>query len=69
MDTLADQTEKLKRFVISKGLGEVFMEFVKLLAPKTMKQELEKAKTDASEYNQQRKNNQRAVTRGSKQWK
>ena len=69
MDTLADQTEKLKRFVASRGLGEAFVEFVKSLAPQTMKQKLEEAKTDASEYNQQRKNNQQAVTRENKQWK
>ena len=58
IDTLADQTEKLKRFVASRGLGEAFVEFVKSLAPQMMKQKLEEAKTDASEYNQQRKNNQ-----------
>ncbi len=69
MDTLADQTEKLKRFVASRGLGEAFVEFVKSLAPQTMKQKLEEAKTDALEYNQQRKNNQQAVTRENKQWK
>jgi len=67
--TLNEQVEKLKRFVASRGLGEAFVEFVKLLAPKTMKQKLEEAKTDASEYNQQRKNNQQAVTRENKQRK
>ena len=66
---LTEQVEKLKRFVASRGLGEAFVEFVKLLAPKTMKQKLEEAKTDASEYNQQRKNNQQAVTRENKQRK
>lgn len=45
------------------------MEFVKSLAPQTMKQKLEEAKMDASEYNQQRKNNQQTVTRENKQWK
>ena len=67
--TLTDQVEKLKRFVTSRGLGEAFVEFVKSLAPQTMKQKLEEAKTDALEYNQQRKNNQQAVTRENKQWK
>ena len=66
---LTEQVEKLKGFVASRGLGEAFMEFVKSLAPKTMKQKLEEAKTDASEYNQQRKNNQQAVTRENKQRK
>ena len=69
IDTLTDQVEKLKRFVASRGLGEAFVEFVKSLAPQTMKQKLEEAKTDASEYNQQRKNNHQAVTRENKQWK
>ena len=69
IDTLTEQVEKLKRFVASRGLGEAFVEFVKSLAPQTMKQKLEEAKTDASEYNQQRKNNQQAVTRENKQWK
>lgn len=49
--------------------GEAFVEFVKSLAPQTMKQKLEEAKTNTSEYNQQRKNNQQAVTREDKQWK
>ena len=69
IDMLTDQVEKLKRFVASRGLGEAFVEFVKSLAPQTMKQKLEEAKTDTSEYNQQRKNNHQAVTRENKQWK
>ena len=56
--TLTDQVEKLKRFVASKGLGEEFVEFVKSLSPKTMKQKIEDAKEDAAEYNQQRRNQQ-----------
>jgi len=67
--TLNEQVEKLKRFVASRGLGGAFVEFVKSLAPKTMKQKLGEAKTNASEYNQQRKNNQQAVTRENKQRK
>ena len=48
---LTDQTEKLKFFIASRGLGEAFVEFVESLAPKTMKQRLEKAKTDATDHN------------------
>ena len=66
---LTEQIEKLKRFVASRGLGEAFVEFVKSLAPKTMKRRLEDAKSDASEYNQQRENNQQTVTREKIQWK
>ena len=55
---LTDQVEKLKRFVSSRGLGEAFVEFIKSLAPKTMKQKLEDAKLDAVEHNRQRKNQQ-----------
>ena len=66
---LTDQVEKLKRFVASRGLGEAFVEFVKSLVPQTMKQKLEEAKKNASEYNQRRENNQQTVTRENKQWK
>lgn len=55
---LTDQVEKLKKFVASRGLGEAFVEFIKSLAPKTMKQKLEDAKLDAVEHNRQRKNQQ-----------
>jgi len=64
---LTDQVEKLKRFVASRGLGEAFVEFIKSLAPKTMKQKLEDAKTDADEHNRQRKN-QQALPEKNKQW-
>lgn len=63
---LADQVEKLKRFVASRGLGEAFAEFVKSLAPKTMKQKLEDAKADAAEHNRQKRNQQ--VLSEKKQW-
>ena len=46
---LTEQVEKLKRFVASRGLGEAFVEFIKSLSPKTMKQKLEDAKLDAVE--------------------
>ena len=64
---LTDQVEKLKRFVASRGLGEAFVEFVKSLAPKTMKQKLEDAKLDAVEHNRQRKN-QQTLPEKNKRW-
>ena len=68
IDMLTEQVEKLKRFVASRGLGEAFVEFVKSLAPKTMKQKLEDAKADAMEHNQQRKSSQQDIGRKNKQW-
>lgn len=65
---LTDQIEKLKKFIASKGLGEAFVEFVKSLAPKTMKQKLKEAKADAAEHNQQRKSSQQEIGRKNKQW-
>ncbi len=65
---LTDQVEKLKRFVASRGLGEAFVEFIKSLAPKTMKQKLEEAKEDAVVHNQQRKRSQQDVVRKNNQW-
>lgn len=65
---LTDQIEKLKRFVASRGLGEAFVEFVKSLAPKTMKQKLEEAKEDATVHNQQRNRSRQDVIRKNKQW-
>ena len=56
--TLTDQVEKLKRFVASKGLEDAFVEFVKSLSPKTMKQKIEDAKVDAAKYNRQKRNQQ-----------
>ncbi len=66
--TLTEQVEKLKRFVASRGLGEAFVEFVKSLAPKTMKQKLGEAKADAAEHNRQRKMNQRELIEKEKHW-
>ena len=59
--TLTDQIEKLKQFVVSRGLGEVFAEFVKSLEPKSFKQKLEEKKTDVAEQNQQRRTTQRKM--------
>ena len=64
---LTEQVEKLKRFVASMGLGEAFVEFVKSLAQKAMKQKLEDAKVDADEHNRQRKNPQ-VLTEKNKRW-
>ncbi len=63
---LTDQTEKLKRFVASRELGEVFVEYVKSLAPKTMKQKLEEAKAGAIEHNRQRMGRQQEIDRKNK---
>ncbi len=63
---LTDQTEKLKRFVVSRELGEAFVEYVKSLAPKTMKQKLKEAKADAIEHNRQRMGRQQEIDRKNK---
>lgn len=68
IDTLTEQVEKLKRFVASRGLGGAFVEFVKSLAPKTMKQKLGEAKVDAAEHNRQRKMNQQELIEKDKHW-
>ena len=65
---LTDQTEKLKHFVASRELGEAFVEYVKSLAPKTMKQKLEDAKVDAIEHNRQRKGRRQEMDRKNKRW-
>ena len=44
------------------------MEFVKSLAPKTMKQKLGEAKADAAEHNCQRKMNQQELIEKEKHW-
>ena len=59
IDMLTDQVEKLKRFVASRGLGEAFVEFVKSLAPKTMKQRLEDAESGIDVHNKQREMSER----------
>ena len=68
IDTLTDQVEKLKRFVASKGLGEAFVEFVKSLAPKTMKQRLEDAKSEADVHNRQKEMPERGQAEKCKRW-
>lgn len=59
--TLTDQIEKLKQFVASRGLGEMFVEFVKSLASKSFKQKLEEKKEEAVEQNRQRKTTQQEM--------
>ena len=68
IETLTDQVEKLKRFVASRGLGEAFVEFVKSLAPKTMKQKLEDAKADSAEQSHQRNAQRHELPEKGKQW-
>ena len=68
IDALTDQVEKLKRFVASRGLGEAFVEFVKSLVPKTMKQRLNDAKSEADVHNRQREMPERGQTEKSKRW-
>lgn len=68
IDTLTDQVEKLKRFVASRGLGEAFVEFVKSLAPKTMKQRLGDAKSEADVHNRQREMLEREQAEKCKRW-
>lgn len=68
IDTLTDQVEKLKRFVASRGLGEAFVEFVKSLAPKTMKQRLEDAKSESDTHNRQKETLEMGQTDKSKRW-
>ena len=68
IDALTDQVEKLKRFVASRGLGEAFVEFVISLAPKTMKQRLNDAKSEADVHNRQREMPERGQTEKSKRW-
>jgi len=67
-DVLSEQVEKLKRFVASRGLGEAFAEYVRLLVPKTMRQRLEDARLEADAHNRQRKPTERGKTGKSKQW-
>ena len=61
LDALNGQTEKLKRFVESRGLGEAFTEYLKIFAPKSIKQRLKEAKAEAAEQNRQRADNIRRM--------
>ncbi len=68
VSTLTEQVEKLKRFVASRGLGEAFVEYVKSLAPKTMKQRLEDAKSEADVHNRQRETLERGQAEKCNRW-
>lgn len=68
IDTLTDQVEKLKRFVASRGLGETFVEFVKSLAPKTMKQRLDDAKSEVDVHSRQKEMPERGQVEKCKRW-
>ncbi len=61
IDALNGRLDKLKRFVESGGLGEAFAEYLKSLAPKTIKQKLKEAKAEAAEQNWQRTDNIRRM--------
>jgi hypothetical protein len=52
INTLKSNEEKLKRFIDFKGLGGAFVEFVKSLEPKTIKQKLEEKKADMEKNRQ-----------------
>ena len=68
IDVLTEQVEKLKRFVASMGFGEAFVEFVKSLAPKTMKQRLEDAKSAADVHNRQSDILEMGKTENRRKW-
>lgn len=55
INSLSEQIEKLKRFIASQGLGEAFVEFVKSLAPKTLKQRLEEKNAEVVKQSKQKK--------------
>ncbi len=46
LDALNGQIEKLKRFVESRGLGDAFAEYLKSIAPKSIKQRLKEEKAE-----------------------
>lgn len=66
---LIDQVEKLKQFVTLKGLGEGFQEYLKSLAPKSLKQKLEEAKREAMKQNCQKKIRQQDLQKEDTHWR
>lgn len=66
---LIDQVEKLKQFVTLKGLGEGFQEYLKSLAPKSLKQKLEEAKREAMKQNCQKKIRQQDLQKENTHWR
>ena len=65
---LTGQLDRLKRFVEARGLGEEFMEYVRSLAPKSIRQRLEEAGADAAQHNRQRKKSWQEIESKNKQW-
>ena len=65
---LSEQVEKLKRFVAEQGLGEAFVEFVKSMAPKSIKQKMEEKKAILEEQKKQRKVEQQEMVDRKKRW-
>lgn len=66
---LIDQVEKIKQFVTLKGLGEGFQEYLKSLAPKSLKQKLEEAKREAMKQNRQKKIRQQDLQKEDTHWR
>ena len=65
---LAEQMEKLKQFIVSKGLREEFIEYIKSFAPKSFKQKLEEAKVESEKQNNLRKKNQQKLVEKKQYW-
>ena len=66
---LMDQVEKLKQYVILKGLKEEFKEYLKSLTQKPFKQKLEEVKVEAIKQNCQRKIGEQNLQRENTYWK
>lgn len=66
---LIDQVEKLKQFVTLKGLGEGFQEYLKSLAPKSLKQKLEETKREVMKQNRQKKIRQQDLQKEDTHWR
>lgn len=59
--------EKLKQFIVLKGLWKTFIEFARSFEPKSIKQKLKEVQNKAIEHNQQKKINQQELTE-KKKW-
>lgn len=64
---LTGQVEKLKQFIVLKGLWKTFIEFARSFEPKSIKQKLKEVQNKAIEHNQQKKINQQELTE-KKKW-
>lgn len=65
---LTEQVEKLKRFVAIKGLEEAFKEFMKSMAPKSIKQKMEEKKAILEAQKKQRKVGEQVMVGRKKKW-